>query len=172
MNFEYNKKMAVALRLEKQEKMAKLFITESNFIEGITRKPTQDEIDMHVKFLSSEEVTMELLQDFVNVYQPTAQIRYIIGMNVRVGSYIAPPGGREVVQGLDNILQKINLIEDPYNTHLDFETLHPYTDCNGRLGRVIWAWGMYNMTGIFMDRFLQVFYYQTLERYGGRKNAH
>jgi len=52
------------------------------------------------------------------------------GEFVRVGTYIAP-APEHVEQMIESILDKIAKF------HLDFETIHPFYDGNGRLGRVI-----------------------------------
>lgn len=60
---------------------------------------------------------------------------------------------------------------DPYVVHHAYESLHAYTDGNGRSGRALWLWGMrrlYRGQTLKFDRvlrigFLHCWYYQSLQ---------
>ena len=52
---------------------------------------------------------------------------------------------------------------NPYVFHCEFETLHPFTDGNGRLGRALWLRQVIRDGSFVPYRpFLQSFYYATL----------
>jgi hypothetical protein len=138
------------------------FIIESNKIEGITRPPTDAEIKEFDRFLALDEVTIEDLVAFVKVYQPNARLRDEPGLDVRVGNHRPMEGGPDVRKALEIILLEDELT--PYERHLAYENLHPFTDGNGRSGRALWAWEMLDMQGDdALDLgFLHRFYYQTL----------
>lgn len=134
------------------------FVSESNKIEGIVRDPTQLEINEFHRFINLTEITVQELINFVKVYQPNAVIRDRIGLDVRVGNYIAPRGGAYLLDSLNNLLEK-DL--DAYDLHCQYEQIHPFTDGNGRSGRALWAWKMQ----YFPLGFLHKFYYQSLDSY-------
>lgn len=141
-----------------------LFIRESNRIEGILRDPTGEEVEEFYRFLRLDRVYAEDVVKFVSIYQPDAQLRDHHGLNVCVGSHIAPPGGQEIAIRLDRILSDAKKGASPYRIHCEYETLHPFTDGNGRSGRALWAWQMVNHghhPGLRLG-FLHAFYYQTL----------
>jgi len=157
------------------------FIRESNCIEGIHREPTPEEIQVSVRFLALPVVGVENLRVFVAVCQPGAALREHAGLDVRVGNHVPPPGGPKIMRSLKLILERANVGDDglvlaggvldaafhhPYRVHQDYETLHPFTDGNGRSGRILWAWQMLRQKiwpGLQLG-FLHAYYYQSLER--------
>jgi hypothetical protein len=140
------------------------FVKESNMIEGIYRLPTADELSATAEFLSRADITVLALQTLVGVYAPGHTLRDRKGLDVRVGSYIAPPGGPAIRERLGVLLDHANAGADAYLVHCDYEMLHPFTDGNGRSGRALWAWTMSRNGGDpFALPFLHRFYYQTLE---------
>lgn len=141
------------------------FITESNKIESIYRPPTDAEVMATKRFLSLNHVGIKDLERFVKACQPGAKLRLKVGMDVRVGAHIAPAGGPGIGYSLDNLLRRANDDEDPYIIHVEYETLHPFIDGNGRSGRVLWAWQMLRQEKWpeLQYAFLRPFYYQALE---------
>lgn len=149
------------------------FIAESNQIEGIFRV-LAEEVGATEKFLMLERLTMEDICELQAVYAPDKPIRDRPGMNVQVGNYVAPMGGRSIVVELMTIVGKLNkakpgLHDNPWKMHVAFEHIHPFMDGNGRTGRTLWAWHMLRL-GLdpFALPFLHRFYYQTLENDAAR----
>jgi hypothetical protein len=141
-------------------------VAESNRIEGINRPPTDAEIREHERFVRLETVTVSELEQFVSIYQPrSARLRSIPGLNVRVGSHVPPKGGAHIVGQLQALLADINAEKkvSPWDAHLQYETLHPFTDCNGRSGRILWYFQM-RASARYDLGFLHAFYYQTLNK--------
>jgi hypothetical protein len=116
-----------------------------------------------IRFVRLPAVTVDDMVQFVSVYQPNARLRNKPGLNVRVGDHIAPPGGPEIPEALADILRDEG-IQGPYRIHCRYETLHPFTDGNGRSGRALWAWMMvrHDIWPGLLIGFLHAFYYQTL----------
>lgn len=116
------------------------FVTESNRIEGIGRPATDGELAAHRQFLSDESVRSGMLAAFVHKIGG-GPLRVGQGMNVRVGNHFPPLGGPAIADRLESLLRKVNANEiDPWLAHVEYETLHPFMDGNGRSGRAIWAW--------------------------------
>lgn len=166
------------------------FVEESNAIEGIIRIPSKKEVDEAFRFIELDKVTIEEMQEFVSIYQPNAKLRDVDGLNVHIGSYYPPKGGKDIVKRLSDLLEFMNLDKfdtpeeeihlsnyfynnwldaikllpiNPLECHRAYEKLHPFTDCNGRSGRIIWLWQMLKLKqNLAPMGFLQSFYYQSL----------
>lgn len=139
------------------------FIKESNKIEGIFREPTEAEIEEAQRFIMLNQVTVSDIERFVKVYQPNARMRDKAGLNVRVGSHLPPAGSPKIRKALENILELVNENNTPaYEIHQEYEQLHPFTDCNGRSGRMLW---LKCIGGRAPLGFLHHWYYSSLEYY-------
>lgn len=143
----------------------KRFINESNGIEGICREATEAEIHETTRFLDLSWVTLEDLIKFVRVFEPEARLRSKASDIVTVGNYMPPIGGPAVGYSLMELLSQIDQrLISPYQSHVAYEMLHPFTDCNGRSGRMLWLWAMQHVNGALPTRdFLHEFYYQTFQ---------
>ncbi len=138
------------------------FIRESNRIENIHRDPTDAEIDEFDRFINLDKVCVHDLERFVSVYQRNAVLRRQPGMNIQLGEHVAPPGGPLIEELLINLLLDIEGGLGPWEAHVRYETLHPFTDGNGRSGRMLWAWQVGPLKlGL---GFLHQWYYDSLSR--------
>lgn len=148
------------------------FIRESNAIEGIYRAPSTLEVSSFRIFMETPELTFDDVLVLQAVFAPAKPLRSEPYMNVRVGNHIAPPGGIAIPLRLKEIIADANAGDNPWQTHVDFESLHPFIDGNGRTGRAIWAWHMQRLgRDPFGLSFLHRFYYQTLENSKARKKV-
>lgn len=140
--------------------MIRSFVEESNRIEGIGI--TSDaEVRAHIEFLELDRVEISDLECFVAKVQPFARLRQYTGLDVRVGQHLPPRGGPEIRPALHGILE----MREPYLQHLAYQKLHPFTDGNGRSGRVLWLWAMKGQARL---GFLHHFYYQTLGEFASQ----
>lgn len=148
----------------------KLFVRESNHIEGIDRAPTKAELQAHLKLLEHGAPDIGAVSAFVWSVAGKP-LREHEGMNVRVGNHIPPPGGPMIPIRFGLILHGLHRGDDPYDVHRDYETLHPFMDGNGRSGRALWLWQMINQRGTLAPLqmgFLHLWYYQAL---GAKREA-
>jgi len=138
------------------------FAKESNQIENIYdfNKHMLAE-ERLIQLLELEEITVADLCTFNDGH---GRLR-VNGECVRVGNHFPPKGGQNILYAVENILDMVNGLSDPYAVHHTFETIHPFTDGNGRTGRAIWLWQMVNKgTYNIENLFLQEWYYQSLDK--------
>lgn len=142
-------------------------IAESLRIEGITRDPTNAEFAAHESFILLPEIRIADLEDFLKVYAPRARLRDRAGMNVLVDRVYQPTPGGEVVRfQLQTLLNVVNTHRlSPWQAHIEYELIHPFTDGNGPAGRVLWYWQMTVEGEDSSSGFLQEFYRQSLRRH-------
>ena len=156
----------VALRRDERARMDyEQQVAESLRIEGIERPPTAEEIAEHRRFVRLETLSISELEAFLKIYTRRARLRMYPGQDVHVGTHVPPRGGEHIAAQLQALLSDINAKNiDPWSAHIQFETLHPFSDGNGRVGRAMWYAAMKNTSRVDLG-FLHAFYYQTLNKY-------
>ena len=137
------------------------FAKESNEIENI--HDVMEHMDHYERLKDFVEIEYLQTDHLVTFNRKAGAPRACHGMNVMVGNHVPPAGGPTIIPRLAEIVDLANNEEDPYVVHHRFETLHPFMDGNGRTGRALWLWQMWNQHG-YTGRlgFLHQWYYQSL----------
>jgi hypothetical protein len=140
------------------------FADESNKIEGMAPARMR-ELEALADFIAHEAIGVPEVETYVKKVAPGHRLRRVAGLNVRVGEHVAPLGGPEIETKLAELLADLP-INHPYKSHVAYETLHPFTDGNGRSGRAIWLWQHLHFGHAGRAQalgFLHSFYYETLQ---------
>jgi len=107
----------------------------SRVINYIRDKSKEKEIDNELILLLHQMLIGGINDEFAGRFRKT-------GEYVRVGTHVAP-APEKVVSTIEDILNYFTNNLDKYfldkiaKFHLDFETIHPFCDGNGRIGRVL-----------------------------------
>ncbi len=115
--------------------------------------------------LELHRATMKNVVDvYLGVYRP-------VQVYLRGSSYVPPPPG-QVPQLMRDFLRELNRNPKKYDpikqaalTHLDFESIHPFVDGNGRVGRLITNWALmkHGYPPIVITKRERVRYFRMLE---------
>ncbi len=137
------------------------FVRESNRIENIKDTIGAD-IKAHERLLDLPRVNVPDLEMFVRTITRDHVLRDKVGLDMMIGMHLPPCGGPEIRLQLADLLSTLR-IRSPFENHMLYEALHPFTDGNGRSGRALWLWQMINtglasrMDAVMTVPFLDVF---------------
>ncbi len=137
------------------------FVRESNRIENIKDTIGAD-IKAHEKLLILPHVNVPDLEIFVRTVTRDHVLRDKVGLDVMIGMHLPPVGGPDIRKQLVTFLNTMDA-RSPFENHMLYETLHPFTDGNGRSGRALWLWQMMNsdmthrMSQVKHKSFLDIF---------------
>lgn len=151
-----------------QQMNLKPFVEESWDIEGLS--PDKGDVlllcSIHLTFLIKESFDITDVETLASLFTGgRGVLRKDPDMDVYVGNHYPPLGGPHIVKVLSNLCEDARMIS-PYELHQRFEHLHPFMDGNGRVGRLLWLWAMFNRyDGYKPTTFLRPWYYQSLENF-------
>jgi hypothetical protein len=124
--------------------------------------------------LDKTKLSVKDFEEFVSRVEPGAVLRENYGQDVTIrGNHVPPRGSPYIREDLSEILEYTNKIFEEFKfsskdnrawvSHIEFERLHPFTDGNGRAGRLLWLWTMHRGNeNWWEDSFLKTFYFQTI----------
>lgn len=120
-----------------------------------------------VEFVMLDEVTPDDVERIAQAFDRSVTLRRNIGQDMSFGADRgeAPKGGPSVVAALEDVLG----MEDAYRQFMAFMRLHPLSNANGRVSRLIWIRNMmrggrfYEIEQTLVLGFLHTMYYQAIK---------
>lgn len=115
-------------------------------------------------FVKLDEITSGDVESIGKVFDPRVHQRRVAGQDMVFGGIEAPKGGDEIEARLAEIIS----IGDAYRQFMAFMRLHPLSDANGRVSRLIWFRNMlrarrfYEIEQTLVLGFLHAIYYQAI----------
>jgi len=163
------------VKLSDWDREREAFVVESNRIERIDTVSAADR-EAHAGLWSLQRIALGDVVAFVGAttashHEYAAVLREREGLNIYITGvdFRPPPGGPEIADRLGELLVTLRLA-DPYRWHVEYESLHPFTDGNGRSGRALWAWAMMRQgRDPFALGFLHRWYYESLDAARARR---
>jgi len=142
------------------------FMLESNTIEGESRINPGD-IEAVESALPNNIMMIEDILEIHSIlgeYLKEDWVGRFREVNIRVGDNTDFPEAKKVPPLMEAYMFNFDKM-DSWEAHNRFEKIHPFRDLNGRMGRIIWLMKALKEGYRFGIPFLQMYYYQTLERY-------
>lgn len=120
-----------------------------------------------VEFVMLDEITPEDVERVAKAFDGDVYLRRNEGQDMSFGvdRGEAPKGGPGIVSALDSILK----MADAYRQFMAFMRLHPLSNANGRVSRLIWIRNMmragrfYEIEQTLVLGFLHTMYYQAIK---------
>lgn len=139
----------------------KKFMLSSNKIEGEVRLNPDDVLAVET-ILKSElnKETILTIHRLLGDYLNENWVGKWRTCEVRVGNYF-PPAAKDVPALMKKYFKEVPTM-DSFVAHNEFESIHPFQDLNGRVGRLIWLKKAIDEGYNFKIPFLHKYYYQTL----------
>ena len=141
------------------------FMLESNRIEGENRVNPGDIEAVEYALVKKIVVVNDLLNIhlFLGAYLKKAWVGKFRIVKIQVGDDTNFPEPKEVSYLVKEYMESFDHM-DSWEAHNEFEKIHPFIDLNGRVGRIIWLTKALREGYNFGIPFLQMYYYQTLQR--------
>ena len=115
-------------------------------------------------FVQLAKMTPDDIEAIGRVFEPGAYLRRETGQDMVFGGIEAPKGGPAIEADLVDIIA----MPDAYRQFMAFMRLHPLSDANGRVSRLIWLRNMtrtrrfYEIEQALVLGFLHAIYYQAI----------
>lgn len=144
-------------------------LMESNAIEGIRYSPSEEEVSRYEAFLDLTRIRLADVEEYVRFVSPGASLRTANNQLVTVGKHVPPKPGMAIMYSLQNMLDELNARPNeiqPFDWHCNYQSLHPFTDGNGRSGRAIYVWHCLQRQEDWLVTgrdFLHEWYYRSLD---------
>lgn len=141
----------------------KLFMLENNCIEGENRINPGDIEAIEFSLLDVCSIQdIQTTHRLLGQYLKKGWVGRFRTCCVTVGNHV-PPSPELVPHLMNNYILDLYKM-DSWEAHNRFELIHPFQDLNGRVGRLIWLSKAVDEGYNFQIPFLQMYYYQTLNK--------
>lgn len=149
------------------------FVKQSYWMQDNFINPNEKELEELERFINLEFIDLSEIEKFLSIYEPMAELRDKVGMNLTlklridlIETFNPLNGSSDIKDKLESLLQDCSFgYIDAYDLYIKYQLLAPFTQGNEISGQAVWLWKSLKEKDSIYPDFLSCFLKDTLRSY-------